>query len=141
MTEKESIKKLLHNRSLHATKPRLNLLLAMGRYGSAMPYSKVHESMSGADRVTVYRTLESLIKKGIIHKAYQDSNDTYYALCPEECEEGHHDHGHAHVRCVSCEKVQCQPIQQNVVARLPQWQIQAISVQMDGLCPDCIQAD
>ena len=46
------------------------------------------------DRVTIYRTLQAFVEKGIIHTIPTADNSILYALCKDDCEEGHHhDHG------------------------------------------------
>lgn len=141
MGTQESYKQLLRDRNLHATQPRISLLLAMDQYGSAIPHSKIHKSLVDVDRVTIYRMLEVLVKKGIIHKAYQDPSDTYYALCPEGCDEDQHNHGHAHLRCTACERVLCEPIYQSVKTKSPNWKISDVSVQIEGICPTCMEKE
>ena len=75
------IKELLQKRNLKATNTRLNLLVKMDKYGSAMSYSAIQKQMDPIDRVTLYRTLETLKEKGVIHKAFQENNEIYYAIC------------------------------------------------------------
>ena len=40
------------------------------------------------DRVTVYRTLQTFVDKGIIHTIPTADNSIRYALCKDECSEG-----------------------------------------------------
>ena len=50
----EYFKELLRSRSLKATSHRLNLLIKLQAYNSAMPYSAIQEAMKSMDRVTLY---------------------------------------------------------------------------------------
>lgn len=59
------------------------------------------------DRVTVYRTLQTFVEKGIIHSIPTSDNSIRYALCKEDCREGHHFDNHVHFICNSCEKTIC----------------------------------
>ena len=76
MNSKE-IKELLQKRKLKVTPSRLELLSSISKNGSSMSYSAIHKALEPIDRVTLYRTIESLKEKGIIHKAFQDKNETY----------------------------------------------------------------
>ena len=59
------------------------------------------------DRVTVYRTLQVFVEKGIIHSIPTADNSIRYALCKEDCANGHHHDNHIHFICNSCQKAIC----------------------------------
>lgn len=130
-------KDLLHDRDLKATSPRMNLLLMMDEYKTAMPYSSIQKSMQSIDRVTLYRTLESLKKKGIIHKAYQENNEVYYAICGVQCDKHQHEHDHVHFKCLECESVTCEQINTKVKIALPDYEINKTSIFLEGICKLC----
>lgn len=133
----EYFKDLLRTRDLKATKPRLSLLSTMHGYETAMPYSAIQESMESMDRVTLYRTLESLKKSGIIHKAFQDNNETYYAICGHSCNKDNHAHDHIHFKCVQCESVTCEKPSTPLKVSMPGFDINTTSVYVEGVCKSC----
>ncbi len=135
--EKEALIELLNHRNLKATRPRLELLEAMQSYDSAMPYSEMQKALQEMDRVTLYRTLESLMSKGIIHKAYQEKNNIYYAVCGSTCQSTHHDHEHVHFRCVKCESVTCEKPKRKVSINIPDFEIYNVSINVEGICSVC----
>ena len=59
------------------------------------------------DRVTVYRTLQTFVEKGIIHQIPTTDNSILYALCKHNCEQGHHHDNHVHFICNICDKTFC----------------------------------
>jgi hypothetical protein len=59
------------------------------------------------DRVTVYRTLQTFVEKGIIHQIPTTDNSILYALCRHNCEQGHHHDNHVHFICTNCDKTFC----------------------------------
>ena len=59
------------------------------------------------DRVTVYRTLQTFLEKGIIHTIPTPDNSVLYALCKDNCSEGHHHDNHVHFVCRQCSKTIC----------------------------------
>ena len=133
----QDFKDLLHERNLKATNPRLNLLMHMYNYKSAMPYSAIQDSMKPIDRVTLYRTLESLQSQGIIHKAYQENNETYFAMCGVSCKKNEHSHDHIHFKCTSCELVTCEKLKKAVTISIPEYQINRTSIFLEGICKMC----
>lgn len=137
--DENQLKNLLNDHALKATSPRLNLLKAMQNYHSAMPYSAIQKEMHPIDRVTLYRTLESLSSKGIIHKAHQENNEIFYAICGNDCGVDHHNHDHIHFKCVKCENVTCEKPIKNLEISLANYQIHKVSIQMEGLCKVCLK--
>jgi Fe2+/Zn2+ uptake regulation proteins len=130
-------KELLRSRSLKATSHRLSLLIKLQEYSSAMPYSAIQKAMKSMDRVTLYRTLESLKEKGIIHKAFQGNNESYYAICGKKCSNSQHDHDHVHFKCVKCESVTCEVPSKKVEISIPNIDIHKVSVHLEGVCNLC----
>ncbi len=128
---------LLRERELKATGPRLNLLLKMQEYESAMPYSAIQESMKSIDRVTLYRTLEHLKAQGIIHKAYQENNEIYYAICGTTCKKEKHEHEHLHFKCTKCETVTCEKSSKKIKISIPDFKISSTSIYLEGVCKLC----
>jgi len=131
------IKNLLQNRNLKATKTRVDLLTKMQDYSSAVSYSDIQRKMGPIDRVTLYRTLESLKENGIIHIAFQENNETYYAICGNSCDENHHQHEHVHFKCTKCNTVTCEKLISKIEIVLPNYLIDKISVNIEGLCQIC----
>ena len=133
----EEFKELLHARALKATSPRLNLLMEMQSFKSAMPYSMIQKAMEPIDRVTLYRTIESLKNQGIIHKAFQVDHEIYYAICSQTCNKSHHKHDHVHFRCVKCEAVTCEEPTKAIEISISDNEIHRITTYVEGVCRTC----
>ncbi len=130
---------LLRERGLKATPFRIHLLDMMTSRSSSVTYSEIIDKNKDVDRVTVYRTLETLQDKGLIHKCYSDSSDTYYAVCQESCTtEGHH-HDHIHVLCQNCDKITCEELAEPIQISLEGMEIKKKSILVEVICPDCLQ--
>jgi Fur family ferric uptake transcriptional regulator len=90
------------------------------------------------DRVTVYRTLQVFVEKGIIHSIPSADNSIRYALCKEDCANGHHHDNHLHFICSNCEKTICM---ENVT--VPQVMLpvgftpKRYDMIVTGVCRDC----
>jgi Fur family ferric uptake transcriptional regulator len=91
------------------------------------------------DRVTVYRTLQSFMEKGIIHTIPTADNSIRYALCKDDCSEGHHHDNHVHFLCRECSRTTC--LESVIVpeVKLPRG-FQPIERQMivTGICVECL---
>ena len=59
------------------------------------------------DRVTIYRTLQTFVDKGIIHTIPSADNAIRYALCKDACSERHHHDNHIHFTCDHCSTTYC----------------------------------
>lgn len=90
------------------------------------------------DRVTIYRTLQAFVEKGIIHTIPTADNSILYALCKNDCEEGHHHDHHVHFVCKQCQNTYCLD---NVVTpdiKLPAgYSAKQIEVVVEGICKQC----
>ena len=90
------------------------------------------------DRVTVYRTLQTFVDKGIIHVIPTPDNSIRYALCKDECSEGqHHDH-HIHFVCTKCSRTYCLDEIVTPEIRLPKnFSVKHVEVVAEGICSNC----
>jgi Fur family ferric uptake transcriptional regulator len=90
------------------------------------------------DRVTVYRTLQTFIDKGIVHTIPTSDNAVKYALCREECSEGHHHDNHIHFVCDSCGNTTCLDETAIPQIKLPQgYRQEKVNVIVNGVCKTC----
>ena len=140
MLDKKSIKELLHKRKLKATNSRIDLLSNLDKFGSAMPYSAIQKSLIGGDRVTLYRTLQTLTEKGIIHKAATIDNEDYYAICGLSCTSDNHSHNHIHFKCDDCHTITCENIEKEIDLSIPNFKINSVSINVNGKCKDCLES-
>ena len=133
----DAIKEILKKRNLKATSNRLNLLMKMQNNGSAMSYSNIQNTMQPIDRVTLYRTIEKLKEKGIIHTAYQSNNEVYYAICGMDCSTDNHSHNHVHFKCLKCNIISCKEVNNSSQISLPNHEIHKVSINIEGVCDGC----
>ena len=90
------------------------------------------------DRVTVYRTLQSFLDKGIIHSIPTADNSVRYALCKDDCTEGHHHDNHIHFVCQNCGVTICLDEVHIPKVELPAgFKAQQIEMVVSGKCKDC----
>ncbi|MEX0967642.1 MAG: transcriptional repressor [Bacteroidia bacterium] len=135
----QKIKDLLKDRKLKATPTRVEVLSIISGFESAVPHSEIQKSLQDYDRITLYRTLNALMDKGIIHKALSDENETFYALCTNQCTTINHNHKHIHFKCISCQEVTCLQAEHPVNISVPDYIIHTIEIAATGLCQKCIR--
>jgi Fur family transcriptional regulator, ferric uptake regulator len=99
---------LLKRNQLSVTDSRRKILELFLQSDSALAHADI-EKKTGEhfDRVTVYRTLQTFVEKGIIHSIPTTDNSVRYALCKDECSEGHHHDNHVHFICDDCGTTYC----------------------------------
>jgi len=131
--------KLLKDRGLKATKNRLKVLSLIDVYKNAIPQSKLQVQLEDFDRVTLYRTLNTLSKNGIIHKAATTESDVYYAICnPDTCDVGKHQHEqHVHFKCKQCKEVSCLETKDDLTISIGNYKLDSIEITATGLCENC----
>ena len=105
---KPQVEDVLKKYQLSVTDSRRKILELFFQSSSALAH---HDIESGTeekyDRVTVYRTLHTFMERGIIHTIPTPDNSIKYALCKDNCEQGHHHDDHVHFMCLKCGITTC----------------------------------
>ncbi len=91
-----------------------------------------------AERTTLYRTLKTFEKKGLVHKSYDGSGIAKYALCEDQCNCDLETDLHLHFHCTTCNETQCLTEQKIPHINLPSG-FKAIDANlvMKGICNKC----
>jgi Fur family transcriptional regulator, ferric uptake regulator len=132
-------KEILKRNRLSVTASREKILNLFLDQTGALAHGDI-EKRAGEkfDRVTIYRTLQAFVEKGIIHTIPTADNSILYALCKDDCEEGHHQDHHIHFVCTQCNNTYCLD---NVVTpdiKLPTgYSASQIEVVVEGTCREC----
>lgn len=133
------IKDILKKSSLSVTASREKILQLFLEQEGALAHGDI-EKRAGEkfDRVTVYRTLQTFVEKGIIHTIPTADNSIRYALCKDNCEEGHHHDHHVHFVCTQCQITYCLDDVVTPELKLPKGYISThIEVVAQGICKNC----
>jgi Fur family ferric uptake transcriptional regulator len=132
------INDILKKNQLSVTDSRRKILEFFQHADGALAHADI-EKLSGDnfDRVTIYRTLQTFVEKGIIHTIPTADNSVKYALCKDECEAGHHHDDHIHFLCDDCGTTYC--LESNVPAvQLPKgFMVKRTDVVVSGRCGKC----
>ena len=132
---------ILRRNSLSVTESRKKILNLFLSVQGALAHGDI-ETKAGEkfDRVTVYRTLQTFVEKGIIHTIPTTDNSVRYALCKDNCTEGHHHDDHVHFICHQCGATLC--LEDVVVPEIKMrkgFSVNEIEVVVKGICLDCQQ--
>ena len=137
-TEVENILKRNH---LSITESRKKILLLFLSHTGALAHADIERNAGEKfDRVTVYRTLQTFVEKGIIHTIPTSDNSIRYALCKDDCSEGHHHDNHVHFVCLQCGNTICLDDVTVPELKLPKgYSTTNIEMVVNGICRDCKQ--
>lgn len=104
----QTIDDILKRNQLSVTGSRKKILqLFLGQTG-ALSHGDIEKKVGEQfDRVTIYRTLQTFLDKGIIHNIPTADNFIQYALCRDNCSAGHHHDHHVHFVCTVCGNTTC----------------------------------
>src|SRR4051812_28583839 len=102
------INEILKKNQLSVTASRKKILELFLAHSGALAHSDIEKKTGEKfDRVTIYRTLQSFLDKGIIHSIPTADNSIRYALCKDNCSQGHHHDNHIHFLCNDCGNTIC----------------------------------
>ncbi len=130
---------LLRRNSLSITDSRKKILSLFLEQEGALAHGDI-EKRAGEkfDRVTIYRTLQTFVDKGIIHTIPTADNSVRYALCKDECSEGHHHDHHIHFVCNNCNNTFCLDDVVTPEIKMPRgYTTTHTEVVVEGLCKNC----
>lgn len=130
---------ILKRSGLSVTDGRKRILELFLAQEAALSHADIERNTDAAfDRVTVYRTLQTFLDKGIIHQIPTTDNSILYALCKHNCEEGKHHDNHVHFICDSCDKTTCLDDVIVPAVKLPKGFMRVSSAMIvSGICMDC----
>ncbi|WP_298300490.1 transcriptional repressor [Hydrotalea sp.] len=135
----DAINTILKKSSLSVTPGRSAILQLFHQSDGALTHAVIEEKTGDQfDRVTIYRTLQVFVEKGLIHTIPSPDNSILYALCKEDCSEGHHHDNHIHFICDKCNTTYCLDHITTPYIALPNgFKTNQTDVLIKGLCAQC----
>ena len=111
---------VLKEKGLHITSARQNILAAFYKKQGSVTQKDIQQLSGEAfDRVTIYRTLELFVEKGIIHIIPSKDHVMRYALLMNAKNGNCYEH-HLHFLCTDCGKTICLDTVPVPVMQLPE---------------------
>jgi Fur family ferric uptake transcriptional regulator len=135
----KAVEEILKKNHLSVTGSRQKIMQLFMDANGALAHADIEKRTGESfDRVTVYRTLQSFVEKGIIHQIPTKDNSIKYALCKDDCEEGHHHDNHVHFICDQCNKTICLDDVTVPQVKLPKgFSPQHAEMVVNGICGEC----
>ena len=132
---------ILKSNQLSITDSRKKILNMFLNSDGALAHADIEKNAGEKfDRVTIYRTLQVFVDKGIIHTIPTPDNSIKYALCKDDCAEGHHHDHHVHFQCKQCGVTYCLDDVTTPDVKLPKgYAAEQIEVVISGVCKNCKQ--
>ena len=130
---------ILKKHGLSVTDARKKILALFLNINGALDHAEIEKTTGDKfDRATIYRTLQSFVDKGIIHTIPTIDNSILYALCKDNCEDGHHHDNHVHFVCDDCSKTVCLEDIAVPDVKLPKgFKPKQKAMVVNGVCDDC----
>jgi len=130
---------ILSKHSIRKTPFRINVLkIFLNSASRALNNSDIEQALKDYDRITLYRTLKTFEKSGIIHQAIDGSNENKFALCHLDCTEHEHLDNHAHFLCKKCGETYCLENVINPTFTLPtDYSLDKVHLALSGTCGSC----
>jgi Fur family ferric uptake transcriptional regulator len=134
-----TIDNILKRNHLSVTDSRKRILGLFLQQSGAFSHGDIEKKVGEEfDRVTIYRTLQTFVDKGIIHNIPTADNFVQYALCRDNCSEGHHADHHVHFICESCGNTICMEDITVPEVNLPKgFSLSKAEMLINGICKDC----
>jgi Fur family transcriptional regulator, ferric uptake regulator len=134
----QKIGALLRRKNLSITDSRRKILSLFMVNNDALAHGDIEKKAGEKfDRVTIYRTLQTFVEKGIVHTIPTADNSVRYALC-RDCSEDHHHDDHVHFICTNCNTTTCLDDIVSPEITLPAgYTAQNVQVVIHGVCNNC----
>ena len=130
-------REMLKAARLYCTAGRVAILSVLMKAGKPLSQDQIalRSGKNQIDKVTIYRTLESLHVVGLVHKAFIDKRAWHFELAHKwsahQC--------HPHFTCINCGDTHCLTEISLPMAKSPHkgYVIHRQQVRLEGLCPTC----
>lgn len=135
MTE---VEKTLDNKSIRPTAMRILIYKYMASKNTAVALTDIENAFEKAERTTLYRTLKTFEKKGIVHQIDDGTNISKFALCQPGCNCEIDQDLHLHFHCSHCDKTVCLTEHKIPHINLPKGYIaEDANLVIKGICDLC----
>ena len=134
----EDLKSILKSHKLRITDCRLDVIQFFIHEKNALSQGDLENRFPEYDRVTLYRTLNSFLDSGILHKIPNSTGVATYGLCHTTCSPDQHLHNHIHFKCNDCGQIICLDDKKVPDVKVPDgYQIENVNLIVDGVCAAC----
>lgn len=128
----------LNEKNIRPTVIRLLVLETLDGQKAAISLSDIEKSFERSDRITLYRTIKTFQKKGLVHSIDDGSGAPKYALCERDCNCDIERDLHVHFHCRVCNDTFCLPKYKIPEIDLPErFRPEEANLVVKGICGNC----
>jgi Fur family ferric uptake transcriptional regulator len=129
---------LLKGAGLRVTAVRLDVYSYLLKQGRPLSHQEITTRQRRHDRVTLYRTLNTLRAAGLVHAV--QGLEGVWRFCAHRPEYSGCPGNHAHFLCLSCGRMICLPDQKLPYVEVPpEMEVKGKQLLVYGLCASCIR--
>lgn len=134
---RDKARRMLKDTKLYCTEARVAILEALMQAARPLRQDQIvpQSAEKTFNKVTVYRTLESLVEAGLVHRVFTQDRAWLFELA-DHCSEKQ---CHPHFTCTSCGITLCLTDISLPMARIADkgFVVSRQQVRLEGLCPTC----
>lgn len=132
------IEKTLESKGVRPTAMRMLIYKYLAQKEVAITLTDIEKAFVKADRTTLFRTLKTFEKKGIVHQIDDGTGVQKYALCELGCNCDLEQDLHLHFHCNNCDDTVCLTDHKVPHINLPQGFItENANLVLKGICDKC----
>ncbi|MBQ9882287.1 MAG: transcriptional repressor [Synergistes sp.] len=133
----DNVEKVLSNSGLRTTRQRKLILELLFRKGVPLSHAEILSMIDAhLDRVTLYRTLDTLKKCGVVHQV--QGVDGVWRFCAHEQDAEGCPGDHPHFLCLYCGRMFCLLGQKMQRVEVPEnMKVEGKQFVVYGACPEC----
>ena len=133
----EDIFKILSYKEVKPTPNRILVLKELVKATRPLSLSDLEVALDPMDKASIYRVLDILAEKDIIHVIEDGSRSVKYEACLNRNGHDINDH-HVHFYCDCCKKTFCFETIKVPEITVPEgFEARSVNYVLKGLCPDC----
>ena len=133
----EKARQMLRDCNLYCTEARVAILGVLMETPRPLRQNQIAKRLTdrAMNKVTIYRTLESLVEVGLVHRAFMQKRAWHFELA-HHCSETQ---CHPHFTCLTCGQTHCLTGISIPMAKSPYkgFIIRRQQVRLEGFCPTC----
>ncbi|SHJ15381.1 Fur family transcriptional regulator, ferric uptake regulator [Arenibacter nanhaiticus] len=132
------IEELLQQKEIRPTAMRMLIYKYLAAQNIASALVDIENAFDKADRTTLYRTMKTFEKKGIVHQINDGSGTPKYALCQQGCNCEIDNDLHLHFHCTNCDETVCLTDYKIPNVSLPKGYLaEDMNLLVKGICDKC----
>lgn len=134
----KEIEQRLTENGVRPTAMRMLIYKYLSEKNVATSLTDIEIAFAKADRTTLFRTIKTFEKKGVVHQIDDGTGIQKYALCEPRCNCELEQDLHLHFRCNNCDETVCLTEHKIPEINLPEGYVaEDANLVLKGICEKC----